>query len=233
MEFVVNLLKKLGIAKPKKALFAQFEKSLTGLDKQVRSTNAKLKGAKSCLGHLEKDELEKALEVAAKTFQLKSVETSLKKLKAAKDKGDANKAVKALPKKTIFRDIAKGIGQVLDDFPGLLTKSGKVIEEGTEVVTDKIPNSGESALVVTVTVASAKPLLQKAKALKADIEQSQALVGEVKAGAEALQKKADALKDEDGAEGESEGGADEKAEETPAGGAGEKKEPEKEAEPVG
>jgi hypothetical protein len=193
MDFIIKLLATLGIARPKRSIYSQFEKSVVNLDRQAKDTGLKLEAANQCITHLQKDEIAQAVDVAIKGLRLTSVGGTLKKVQDAQAQGTADSVLKAIPRRNLFKDIARAAEKVLDDLPDLMKKSGKAIEEGAEMVTERIPNCKENGLVIAVTVAEARKLVAKAKTCKENLEKMQSEGATLKVKVEEMVNKADSI----------------------------------------
>lgn len=200
MDFVADILIKTGIAKPKTSIYSGFQQSVVNLDKQVTDTSKKLEGFNKCCDHLKADEQDEAVKIAIKTFGLTSLEAAHKKMQAAKEKGDAAAMAKALPKKTLFTGLTKGVSKVLDDLPDLVSKTAKLVEEGAEMVTQRLPNSGAGGLELFVTGVKAKAVAAKASTLKEKMDTMKGQADTLKGKLEEMKAEADSLPDDEAAE---------------------------------
>ena len=163
------------------------------LDRQAKDTGAKLKAANDCIAHLQNDEIVEAVDVAIKGLRLSSVGSTLKKVQEAHDKGTAQSVLKAIPRRNLLKDITRAASSVLDDIPDLMTRSARAIEEGAEMVTERIPNCNEGALVIAVTAAEARKLVAKAKSCKENLDQMKLQGETLKGKIEAMSQKAEAI----------------------------------------
>ena len=192
MQFVVNILKTLGIAKPNPALYRDFQKSVETLSKSVTELKGRLSTADAVCNALAEDDTEKAVEAVLKGIKLKTVSDTMKKLQDALDKGDLKAGLKAIPKKNLYKEILKALENVIDDIPDLVDRSAKLAEEGAGLV-ENIQNSGDSGLTLTVTVMDAKPLVDKSKKLASEVEGCKTEAEKLKESIAKLQAKAEEM----------------------------------------
>ena len=72
-----------------------------------------------------------------------------------------------------------------------MAKSARAIEEGAEMVSERIPNCNEGALVIAVTAAEARKLVAKAKSCKENLDPMKKQGETLKGTIEAMSEKAD------------------------------------------
>lgn len=201
MEAIAKILAALGIARPNRSLYSQFESSVGRLDRQVTDFKRKLTAANDAIKFLKEDDVPKAVDAALKGLKLGAVSAQMKKVEEAKAKGDLDSVLKAIPRRYLFTGIARAAGNIADDIPDLMSLSVNVVAEGAEVVTDRIPNSNAGGLTIAVTVASAQPLVTKSKNLKTNVEELKTQVEKLKVNVEEMRKKGEAMPEEAEAEG--------------------------------